>query len=306
MERSIELFSFMPDFYTFWEQAQFSPLREKIKLWDELFEIKHKEFYRQVIYEGTSGDKLETMKQAKLASFFSTLSEADVKRMQTQESKIKCLIPEAVNDVFNTVRVDAIPTCHYLVPSLHTSSGAVRPFNQKLVAYYGLELLSRFDRSLDIKANIFHESFHHLHFQNLFPALMEKYEGTMNLLTFVRGEGPLFFAFTEGLAVYVTELAYPEAFRPGLIEENVPLYQEHFHEYTQGLLKDGKEFDYEDYEKYFLDSSKNPSVPEKFGYWLGYQVVKSLRKEFSISEMMALPPKEIDPIVAAEIRSLLK
>lgn len=89
------------------------------------------------------------------------------------------------------------------------------------------------------------------------------------------GEAPLFFAFIEGLAVYTTERAYSDAFCPGLIEKNVPLYKKHFNEYTQEFLKDAQEFDYSKYEKYFKDYSQNTSVPAKLGYWLGYQVVKS-------------------------------
>jgi len=51
---------------------------------------------------------------------------------------------------------------------------------------------------------------------------MEKYKGNMNIFAIVIGEGALFFSFIEGLAVYTTEIAYPDAFRPGLIEKNVP------------------------------------------------------------------------------------
>lgn len=33
--------------------------------------------------------------------------------------------------------------------------------------------------------------------------------------------------------------------------------------------------------------------PAKFGYWLGYQVVKSCSKEYSVSEMMTWAPEMI-------------
>jgi uncharacterized protein YjaZ len=244
------------------------------------------------------------MKKAKLRSFFSSLTENDVKRMKNKGPQIHKLISKAIDDLLNTLNKDPILTFHYIVPSLNTSSGAVRPFNGKIVAYYGLELLSRFDEP-GIKATIFHESFHVLHFQNLFPAFMEKYRGNMNIFAMVRGEGALFFSFIEGLAVYTTEIAYPNAFRPGLIEKNVPLYQQHFNEYTQEFLKDSEAFDYSKYEKYFLDYSQNPSVPAKFGYWLGYQVVKSLHNEYSISEMMRWTPPEMKDKVSSEIQILL-
>jgi len=51
---------------------------------------------------------------------------------------------------------------------------------------------------------------------------MEKYKGNMNIFAIVIGEGALFFSFIEGQAVYTTEIAYPDAFRPGFIEKNVP------------------------------------------------------------------------------------
>lgn len=210
-----------------------------------------------------------------------------------------------MNDLFKALNRKPILTFHYIVPSLNTSSGAVRPFNGKLIAYYGLESLSIFDKPLDIKAIVFHESFHLIHFQNLFPALMEKYQGNTDIFSIVMGEGLLFFAFIEGLAVYATECAYPSAFRPGLLEKNVPLYKAHFNEYAKEFLKDAQAFDYSKYEKYFTDYSPNPSVPYKFGYWLGYQVIKSLQKQYSVSEMMKWDSEKIKFLLSAEMKDIL-
>jgi len=262
----VRIVTLMPDFYEFWDKAKNETLENKIALWDNLFESKHKSFYDAVIYEGFTGEQLAQMKMRKLKGFFTRLTDADVKRMKSREADIIKLIPTALEPFKEILPEEKLSTDHCICPSLYTSSGAVRPYNQNMVIYYGLELLSTFKNPQDIKANIFHETVHFIHFQKLYPLLADKFRGSIFDTELMRHMGPLFFSYIEGIAVYLTEKAYPNQWRIGLIESNVPKYEENFIGYTKMLLDDAQDFGFPKYQKYFFDDSKDPVVPQKFGY----------------------------------------
>jgi len=302
----VRIVTLMPDFYEFWDKAKNETLENKIALWDNLFESKHRSFYDAVIYEGFTGDRLAQMKMAKLKGFFSRLTDADVKRMKSREAEIMKLIPIALEPFKEILPEEKLSTDHYILPSLYTSSGAVRPYNRNLVIFYGLELLSTFKNPQDIKANVFHETVHVIHFRELYPLLADKLKGSIFDTESMRYMGPLFFSYMEGIAVYLTEKAYPNQWRIGLIESNVPKYEENFASYTRMLLDDAQDFEFQKYQKYFFDDSKDPVVPQKFGYWLGYKAIQHLAKTFTVKEMLSWPPdhiKEMMTKVVAELTS---
>jgi len=302
----VRIVTLMPDFYKFWNKAKNETLENKIALWDNLFESKHKSFYDAVIYEGFTGEQLAQMKMIKLKGFFSHLTDADVKRMKSREAEIIKLIPTALEPFKEILPEEKFSTDHYILPSLYTSSGAVRPYNQNMVIYYGLELLSTFKNPQDIKANIFHEVVHVIHFQKLYPLLADKFKGSIFDMELMQYMGPLFFSYIEGIAVYLTEKAYPNQWRIGLIESNVPKYEENFAVYTKTLLDDAHDFDFPKYQKYFLDNSKDPVVPQKFGYWLGYKAIQHLAKTFTVKEMLSWPPDHIKEMMTKVVAELTR
>ena len=76
--------------------------------------------------------------------------------------------------------------------------------------------------------------------------------------------------------------------------------------YTREFLKDMQNFSYQVYQKYFIDGFEDPVIPAKFGYWLGYSVVKSLSKEYSIQEMMTWLPEYAIEKMREEIDKILE
>lgn len=297
--------SFMPDFYMYWEKVKGESLETKISLWDTLFESKHKDFYDNVIYR-MSGQDPAQIKPRLIKGFLSSLEDSDVQRMKESEEKVKELIPLALNDLLIILPEEKKSTTHFILPALNLTSGAVRPYKGDMVVYYGLETLSKFKNSADRKAIIAHETFHVHHFRHLFPYYREKYGEDVSLMSALQGEGLLFFSFMEGLAVFVTEKLYPDVFRPGLVEKNVPLYMKNFIAYTREFLKDMQNFSYQVYQKYFTDYFEDPVIPAKFGYWLGYSIVKSLVEEYSIQEMMSWLPENAINKMKEEIDKILE
>ncbi len=266
---SFRVISFMPDFYLFWQEAKDEPLEEQMALWDSLFESQHSDFYRQVIYEGLSGEQLSQFKSQKLKSFLGSLKEDDIERMKIKEEELKMLIPQGLEDLKKLVPAEKIVPTYYIIPSLNISSGAGRPYNGDFILYFGLEIVSRMRNQDYIKAIIVHETFHALHFKNIIPIIMEKYGEDVNIFAFIQREGPLFISFFEGLTVYATEKVYPGIPRPGIMEDFVSQYQDNFILYTREFLNDLQSFDYQKYNKYFIDPSDNPLIPAKFGILVG-------------------------------------
>lgn len=301
----VRIISLMPDFYDFWEKAKDLALEKKIDLWNSIFENKYSDFYRQAIYTGVEGEELSRMKTRKLSDFLGSLKDKDVQKMKDKEAEVKELVFQAVEDLRKIMPEEGRPTSHYLLPSLNTSSGAARPYQGDMVVYYGLEILSSFKDPADIKAVIAHETFHVSQFRHMAPAVFQKYGEKANFSSFLFGEGPLLFGFMEGLAVFVTEKVYPGVMRPGIIEGNVPLYEKNFIQYTKEILKDLDHFTFEKYKRYFWDPNDDPTIPDKFGYWLGYKVVQSLSKNHTLEEMVKWPPDKAKQMMMEEIKNLL-
>lgn len=302
---SFRVISFMPDFYHFWQEVKDEPLEKNIALGDSLFESQHSDFYQQVIYEGLSGEQLSQFKSQKLKDFLSSLKEDDIDRMRAKEKELQMLIPRGLEDLTKLVPAEKIVPTYYIIPSLNISSEAGRPYNDDFILYFGLEIVSRMRNQDYIKAIIVHETFHALHFKNIIPIIMEKYGEDVNIFAFIQREGPLFIAFFEGLTVYATEKLYPGIPRPSVTEDFVSQYQDNFILYTREFLKDLQSFDYQKYKKYFIDPSDDPLIPAKFGYWLGYKVIESLSKNFSVQQMIEWTPEKANHMVREEINHIL-
>jgi hypothetical protein len=297
--------SLMPDFYAYWEKARNEPPEVRIELWDSLFEAKHRDFYRQMVYEGLEGDRLEQMKAQKLKAFLEPLTDADIDRMKDDETRLKRLILEALSDLRSYYPWATETTTHYLIPSLNTSTGDARPFEGDMVACYGVELTNNLGDDANIKALIVHETFHVYHFRRVVPHLARKYGSDLNMNNIMSGEGPILMVFIEGLAIIAEEAVYPGVPKPGIFNHLMPDYQGNFEKYASEFLGDLDSFDYQKYVRYFVDPNNDPTMPEKFGYWLGYLALKALKKEYSVQEMMNWDTDKAKQLTLAVIHKLI-
>jgi len=301
----LKIISFIPDFLNFWQEAENNPLEKKIALWENSFEAKHSKFYQKVIFEGLSGQELRYLKNQKLKDFFSSLQDIDVERMSIKEIELKSLIKQGAEALKRKFPEYKTLPDFYILPSLYTSDGAVRPYDRKFIVYFGLEVLIMKKDLSAVRALIVHESFHGLHLGQLNEYFTINYGDQSNLFSIIHREGLLFFAFMEGLAVYATEEIYPTFPKAGLVEENILQYEKNFLLLAKEFLYDQKVSDFLKYRKYFGVPSNDPTIPEKFGYWLGYRVIKELIKKYSLQEMMAWEPKKVNQMALVTIQKML-
>ncbi|MGD2245774.1 MAG: hypothetical protein PVI11_04415 [Candidatus Aminicenantes bacterium] len=302
----------MPDFFEFWKTAKSEPLGKKIELWETLFERQHREFYRNVIYADLTEEELGQSKARVLNKFLNSLTDEHVWDMKKREKEFKELIPQVSADLQKLLPHDGQISTHYIVPflfffpTLDTGPLTVSPYKEEIVAAFGLEAIKKQDTLDSIKTVILHTWVHILQYRNISPILWRKYKDNVNLYTLIEGEGPLLFAFKEGLAVFVSWKAYPDIFPYGPAEKYIPRYEKNFVHYAREFLKDMKDFSLEVYHKYFRNESDGPEIPGKFGYWLGYKVVKSLRENHSLEDMIQWSPARIVQTTWEEIKRMSK
>lgn len=178
-------------------------------------------------------------------------------------------------------------------------------YDGDLMAYYGIELIMKLGKAQSIKALIVHETLHIIQFNKLFPRFKGKYGDDIGSNMMALSRQPFFMVFLEGLSVVAQEKVYPEAPRPGIMKKFIPDYEKNFQVYTEEFLKDTEYFDYKKYARYFHDPSDDPFIPDKFGYWLGYQAVKRLNENHSIEEMMDWTVEKANELTEAEIKKMI-
>ena len=299
-----QIITFMPDFYRFWEEAKDQTLEKKIVLWDSIFEAKHADFYRDVVYRKGVTDSTELSKVLKLKEFLGGLSDENIQKMKDKEQELKALIPEVARKISKVFSSQEKGTAHFIIPSLNVTTGAGAPYKGDLIIFYGIEFMTRYEDPDYIKEMIAHQILHVLHYREITPHLWKKYGTNGNLNVLLDREGPLFFIYREGLAISFAESLFPGGDRPGIIEKNVPVFEKNYLDYTKRFLQDLRNFTPEVYENYFSGIQRN-SEPPGFGYYLGYQIVKSLQEEYSLEELLQWSPERAVQAVWLETKKIL-
>jgi uncharacterized protein YjaZ len=304
-----KIVSFMPDFFAFWNEAKDLPLEEKMRLWEEMFEAKHSDFYREAIYRGSEDEAIKRFKEQKLKNFLGSLKDESVQRMKIRERELLKLIPVVAEKVEEVLSSSEEATTHFIIPSLNLTSGAGAPYKGDLIIFFGIEFMIRYDNLEYIKKMIAHQILHVIHYRKLAPVLWKKYGTSGDLNVLLDREGPLFSSFREGLAIAFAEDLFPGGDRPGILEKNVPAFEKNFREYTKKFLQDLRDFTPEVFESYFSGTQKK-SEPPGFGFFLGYKIVKSLLQYNSLEELIQWSPeravqavwKETQKIIENEVR----
>jgi hypothetical protein len=299
-----QVITFMPDFYAFWERTKDQPLEKRITLWDELFEAKHSDFYREVIYADKEGNALKQSKEQKLQNFLSSLTDKHIQRMKAKEQELTKQIPLVADKIAKVLSSTEEGITHFIIPSLNVTSGAGATYKSDLIIFYGIEFMIQYDDPEYIQEMIAHQILHVIHYRKIAPVLWKKYgtKGDLNVL--LDREGPLFFIYREGLAISFAESLFPGGDRPGILEKNVPVFKANFLDYTKKFLQDLRNFTPEVYENYFSGIQTN-SEPPGFGFFLGYQIVKSLLHEYPLEQLLQWSPERAVQAVWIETKKIL-
>ncbi|MGA9774139.1 MAG: hypothetical protein WBV94_34225 [Blastocatellia bacterium] len=275
------------DFLIFWEQAKHLPLARQRKLWMQMVETRHRDYFDRAVYRG-----------------------ADLKSRRAMLDEFLVRVPE---------KIDAIREFNKNISDIHTSllvmafidfKTRFREYQQQQDIYIGLSLF-RFDgavRSLhndsgipdtlclgaevlagyppdQLRIALLHEFFHLYHFSFLFqqPALVEFRTPHMPLMI-------------EGMAVAGTEAIYPGQKRSFYLHFS----DEEFKAQEQDLTTSAAEFlelialsaPPERYAPWFTNAQSD-WVPPRGGYLLGYEVTNRVLATTSLEQMIRMTPAEL-------------
>ena len=70
------------------------------------------------------------------------------------------------------------------------------------------------------------------------------------------------------------------------------------------MLENLDSTDWDVHMKYFAMSSKDPVIPKKAGYYIGYRFAESLADEYPLSQLARLQDSEIAPKLKAYLEQI--
>jgi hypothetical protein len=287
-------------FDTFWRAAQGRPLVEQMKSWDRDIETPRRDVYASVVWESQDHPDWAATKQRLLYARFAMYPQiatgvaGEISALQstiaTQVPRFRQLFPDASSNP--PVRV-------LLAPNFDAKSGVLAD-GTPVLAFAADSLLLE---NADLNIVVPHELFHLYHAQHA---------GIRNdgVMPGVPLTIPL---FEEGLATYVSGELSPghkdgelllQSDLGGISETRLP-------EIAQRFLVDARDnaIDPEhpgSYKKWF-NAAATPyqaDLPNRSGYWLGLQLVRHLRKTYSLAEIASWTPAQADTKVMSALRQL--
>lgn len=179
----------------------------------------------------------------------------------------------------------------YLVDSFGEFDGGTRDLPEGTRLLFGADMIDKLYRTTPIQPFFHHELFHLLHAR-----------------TFPECEPVWCALWTEGLAVYVASrlnptaddaalvLTFPEPLRPA-VEKDRP----HAVCAIRARLDSTNSADYK---AIFSNGSLAPGLPGRFGYYVGYLVAADLGRTRTLSQLAALRPAEVRPLLKQALRDL--
>jgi hypothetical protein len=287
-------------FSEFWSAAKGKPFLQQEHAWNRDIEASRRDVYDTVVWEKQDDPYWQARRQLWLRARFArypALSAgipAEVHALEAavarQSVRFKALFPDA----------DAHPPVAILLaPNFDAKSGVLG--NGKPVLAFAADTLLLEHAQLDVVVP--HELFHLYHAQHA---------GIRNdgVMPGVSLTVPL---FEEGLATYVSgELSPGHTDGELLLEDELgDLPTSRLRELARRFLADarGKAIDPEHperFKRWFNAAPKpyQPGLPNRSGYWLGLQVIRYLRRTYTLAQIAGWSPEQADAQVMTALRQL--
>ena len=182
----------------------------------------------------------------------------------------------------------------YLVHSLGLADGTRRMIGGQEKFIIGLDVIARFHESVNNTPFFHHELFHFYQSQH-----------------YTQTEALYSHLWTEGLATYVSRALNPKATMNELMlaygNYSIPEQTDQvLDQVANDLLENLDSTDWDVHMKYFAMSSKDPVIPQKAGYYIGYRFAKSLADEYSLSQLARLQDSEIASKLTAYLEQIIE
>lgn len=279
-----KIVNIVDDFFIFWDMAKGKTLRRQRRLWRQLVESKHQNYFDRAVYRNAHPAE----RRAMLDEFLMRVPfhvEAIRKFNQTFSEH---LLEAFVSFKHYRFREYRQQQDIYIGLSLFGFDGSVRPLHNDLgipdTLCLGAEVLADYTPE-QIKITIAHEFFHLYHFNFLFQ---------QESLSEIRS-APLALMI-EGMAVAGAEEAFPYKARPLYLHFS----EEDFLAQTEALTYSSERYlelmrndaPPAEYEKWFTNEAID-SIPPRGGYLVGYELTKRIMAIFTLEQMVRMTPAQL-------------
>ena len=279
-----KVINIVDDFLVFWDQARGKSLRRQVRMWKQLVESKHQNYFDRAVYR--NADAVE--RRAMLNEFLMRVPYQIEAIRKFNKTFSETLFEAFVYFKHYRFREYRQQNNIYIGLSMFGFDGSVRPLNNDLgipdTLCLGAEVLADYTPE-QIKITIAHEFFHLYHFSFLFqqPSLTGIRTAPVALMI-------------EGMAVAGTEEAFPYKERPLYLHFS----NEDFETQTAALTWNSERYldlvrnnaPPAEYEKWFTNEATG-SVPPRGGYLLGYELAKRVMAIFTLEQMVRMTPAEL-------------
>lgn len=287
-------------FNAFWKAAQSRPFEQQLAAWDRYIEAPRRELYASVVWEVPQHQDWEARRQRFLRARFAaypTLA-ADI---PAEEKALRRVLNQTASR-FRRAFPDADlapPVQMLLAPNFDAKSGVLA--DGKPVLAFAVDSLLLEKADLDIVAP--HELFHLYHAQHA---------GFSNdgVMPGVALTVPL---FEEGLATYVSGQLSPGHDDGALLlqADLGGISANRLAEIARRFLGDARfkaiDSEHPDVFKKWFNAAARPyqqDLPNRAGYWLGLQVIRHLRRTYTLAQIASWTPAQADDRVMAALDEL--
>jgi hypothetical protein len=275
------------DFLAYWDAARGRSLREKRRLWMEMVEARHFDYFDRAVYRGADVERrLEILDDflARVPEHIETIREFNKTFTDPRTSPLV----EAIIHFRSRFPEYRHMRDVYIGLSMFRFDGSVRPVQNEAgipdTLCLGADVLAGYTQE-QVRMAIIHEFFHLYHFRFLFRQPLTTQFRTPHM--------PLMI---EGMAVAGTEEVYPSQPLAKYLhfsdQELATQQKELGHNSRQFLELIKENAPVEEYERWFSNAGGD-ETPPRGGYLLGFEITRRVRAAFSLEQMVRMTPDQL-------------
>lgn len=281
-------------FYMFWRQAYGRPFAEQEQLWDRLIEAPRRDLYASVVWERRDEAARRRQLQQRFAAYVELApriflgTQNLVASVAAQNERFRRLFPGA----------DAEPPVEIvLAPGFDAKSGVRGDGRPVLALAVDSLLLERADLDVVLPHELFH-LYHAEHAGIRNDGVMPGADLTLPL-------------FEEGLATYVSsQLAPGRSDGQWLLQDELgTIAPQRQAEIARRFLADAsaRAIDPAAFRRWFNAGARpyQDGLPNRTGYWLGLQLVRRLRQDYPLAEIVAWSPAQAMEHTRGALRAMI-
>jgi len=180
----------------------------------------------------------------------------------------------------------------YIIHSFGEMDGGMRTIGGKSVFILGIDGMVKYHKGFTSEVPFFHHELFHVYHAQFLPD----------------NHGIWLSLWSEGLATYISKKLNPNAslkemllgLPEGMTEDIKKTWDYHWKDLSSKLTS-AKD---EDYESYFLFSSKHKKIIKRAGYYLGYLIAEEIGKTKTVTEMAKMSSNEVLPLIKKAIHTI--